>query len=162
MKKIIIHTEASVNARGNFNSKHCKPIMCLKADGSELHSFTSVTDAAKELGIAANYISTCMNNGTLCKGYEVFSTQDAPAHMGKIMQCFNHNANDASNYRRIKAEEDAVRKAKEHRAALVAKAEAKVAKCASACAKYQDKLNESMQALDEANNALEALLNQEK
>lgn len=169
MKQIIINNEAMVNAKGKFNSKHCTPIMLLKADGSELHSFTSVWDAAEALTINPGYISTCMNNGSLCKGYIVFKTKDAPAYIDKIMHCFNANAGDAKQYKRIKAEEEAARMAEERRleeerriieayAKAVAKAEAKVTKYAADCAKYQLKLNEAMTALDEANKELEALL----
>lgn len=169
MKTIIINNKATVEAEGKFNSKHCKPIMCIKADNSELRSFSSVADAAIELGINHNYISTCMSKGAKCKGYRFFSTKDAASFINEIVKSYNNNANDANNYRRIKAEEEAVRKAeeirianerkaKEHHAALVAKAEAKVSKLAAACEKYQTKLNDSMNALDEANRELEALM----
>lgn len=171
MKKIIISSEATVNARGKFNSNHCTPIMFLKLDGSEMHSFTSVSDASAELGISASYISTCLNNETnpVCKGYIVFRTKDAPVYIGKIMHYFNANANDAQNYQRIQAEKEAARKAEERRIAeaqkakelyvrAVAKAEAKVAKYAADCAKYQSKFNASMTALDDANRELEALI----
>lgn len=169
MKKIIINNEAMVSAKGKFNSKHCTPIMMLKANGSELHSFTSVWDAAKELDTTPSYISACMSHGSLCKGYIVFKTKDAPAYIDKIMHCFNANADDAKQYKRIKAEEDAVRiaeerrieeerKARERHEAAVAKAEAKIAKASAACLKYQEKLNAAMIAFDEANQELEALL----
>lgn len=171
MKKITIHTEATINARGKFNSNHCTPIMFIKLDGSEMHSFTSVADASDALGISASYISTCLNNtdNPVCKGYIVFRTKDAPMYIGKIMHYFNANASDASKYKSIKAAEDAARqaeerrleeerKAKERHAAAVAKAEAKVAKYAAECAKYQEKFNASMSALDEANKELESLL----
>ncbi len=175
MKKIIINNEATVNAKGKFNSKHCTPIMFIKLDGSEMHSFTSVADASEELNIAATYISKCLNDeqNPICKGYIVFRTKDAPSYIGKIMHYFNANADDAKAYKRIQAEEEAARKAEERRieeerkakerhAAAVAKAEAKVAKYAADCAKYQEKFNESMSALDEANKELEALLEEGK
>jgi hypothetical protein len=171
MKKITINNEATINARGKFNSNHCTPIMFLKLDGSEMHSFTSVADASEELGISASYISTCLNNeeNPVCKGYIVFRTKDAPMYIGKIMHYFNSNASDATKYQRIKAEEEAARKAEELRleeerkarerhAAAVAKAEAKVAKYAADCAKYQEKFNEAMTALDKASQELEALM----
>lgn len=173
MKKIIIHNEATVNARGKFNSNHCTPIMFLKLDGSEMHSFTSVADASDGLNISASYISTCLNNNEnpVCKGYIVFRTKDAPMYIGKIMHYFNANANDANSYRRIEAEQEAIRKAeakrldderkaKERRAAAISKAEAKVAKYAADCSKYETKWNEAMNALDAANKELEALLDE--
>lgn len=182
MKKITINHEATINAKGKFNSNHCTPIMFLKLDGSEMHSFTSVADASEELGISASYISTCLNNeeNPVCKGYIVFRTKNAAKYIGSIMHYFNSNAGDARDYRRIKAEEEAARKAEEQRQeairkaeerrleeerkarerheAAVAKAEAKVAKYAAECAKHQEKFNEAMNALKEANKELEALL----
>jgi hypothetical protein len=171
MKKITIQHEATIKAEGNYNSKHCKPIMCIKNDGSELRSFSSVWDAAKELGINPGYISTCMSKGVACKGYTCCSTKDAASFISAIVDSYNRNANDASQYRRIKAEEEAIRiaeerrlteerKAKERKIAAIAKAEAKVTKYAAACSKYEVKWNESMKALDEANKELEALLDE--
>ena len=182
MKKITINNEATINARGKFNSNHCTPIMFIKLDGSEMHSFTSVADASEVLGISASYISTCLNNteNPVCKGYIVFRTKDAPMYIGRIMHYFNSNAGDANNYRRIKAEEEAARRAEEERLEeirkaeerrieeerkareahekAIARAQAKITKYASDCEKYRNKFNEAMTALDEANKELEALL----
>jgi hypothetical protein len=99
--------------------------MFLKLDGSEMHSFTSVADASEGLGISASYISTCLNNteNPVCKGYIVFRTKDAPMYIGKIMHYFNSNASDATKYQRIKAEEEAARKAEEARLAAIRKEE---------------------------------------
>ena len=181
MKKITINNEATINARGKFNSNHCTPIMFLKLDGSEMHSFTSVADASEELGISASYISTCLNNtdNPVCKGYIVFRTKDAPMYIGRIMNYFNTNASDATKYQRIKAEEEAARKAEEARLAAirkeeerrleeerrareahanaVAKAEKNVDKWVARAIKYQVLYNEAMNELDKANQELEAL-----
>ena len=162
MKKITIQNEATINARGKYNSKHCKPVMCIKADGSELHSFSSVWDAANELGISRSYISTCMNNETPCKGYIFFDTKDAPSHIGKIVSYYNANAKDASDYRRIKAEEERrleeERKAREKHEAEVEKARAKIAKLTENCNNLEAKLLEEERALMEAETALANLL----
>lgn len=158
MKTIIINNKATVEAEGKYNSKHCKPIMCIKTDNSELRSFSSVADAAIQLGINHNYISTCMSKGVKCKGYRFFSTKDAASFIDEIVKSYNSNASDAKKYQLIRAEEEAVKRERERREAAIAKAEAKVTKLAAACAKYQEKFNASMNALDEANKELEALL----
>ena len=161
MKKITIQNEATIKAEGKFNSNHCKPVMCIKNDGSELRSFSSVWDAAEQLGIHPGYISTCMNKGVPCKGYTCFSTKDAASFLGAIVESYNRNAQDASAYQRIKAEEEAARLAKEQHQQAIAKAEAKVAKLTEDCSKYETKWHETITALDEANRELEALRDEE-
>lgn len=169
MKNINIHKEIGIKAEGQYNSKHCKPVVCWNVNTRELRRFTSVWDAARELGIHAGYISTRMNNGTVCKGWMFFDARDTGSYLNLIMDEYNNCMRDATEYKRIKAEEEAIRKAEEQRleeerkarerhAAAVAKAEAKVAKYAADCAKYQAKFNEAITALDEANKELEALM----
>ena len=160
MKKITIQTEATIKAEGKFNSKHCKPIMCIKNDGSELRSFSSVWDAAEQLGIHPGYMSTCMSKGVPCKGYTCFSTKDAASFIGAIVESYNKNAQDASVYRGIKAEEEAARLAKEMRQNAIAKLEAKIAKLNDDCKKYETKFCEAMTILAEANQELAALRNE--
>ena len=161
MKKINIHHEATIKAEGKLNSRHCKPIVCVAVDGSAFRSFSSVYDAANALNINASYISTCMSKGNVCKGYRFCSTKDITSIVGEIANVINNNAVDAKKYRQIQAEQEEARKAKERHAAAVAKAEAKVSKCAADCAMYQEKFNAAMNALDVANKELEALLDKE-
>lgn len=158
MKKINIHKEAEINAEGKLYSRHCKPIVCVAVDGSEFRSFSSVDDAAKALSIHPGYISTCMSRKKACKGYRFCETKDVVTIIGEMANIINNNAEAAKKYRRIEAEQEAIRAAQEQHAAAIAKAEAKVAKLAESCAKYQEKLNATMLAYDEANKELEALL----
>ena len=169
MKTIQIQNEATIKAEGKYNSKHCKPVMCIKSDGSELRSFSSVWDAASELDINAGYISTCMSKGALFKGYKFFGTKDAASFIGEIVAAYNSNANDASSYRTIKAEERAAREAEERRLeeerkakaehdAAVEKARAKIAKHTENCNKLESKLLEEERKLMQAEIELETLL----
>ena len=56
MKKttINIQNEANINAKGKFNSRHCKPVICLETG----EVFSSVADAAEAIGCVANNLST--------------------------------------------------------------------------------------------------------
>ena len=100
-------------------------------------------------------------------------------YIGRFMNYFNPNASDATKYQRIKAEEEAARKAEEARLAAirkeeerrleeerrareahanaVAKAEKNVDKWVARAIKYQVLYNEAMNELDKANQELEAL-----
>ena len=49
MKKTVnIQNKATIKAEGKLNSAHCKPVICID-DG---RTFTSVTDAAEQIGVA--------------------------------------------------------------------------------------------------------------
>jgi hypothetical protein len=160
MKKINIHKEAEISAEGKLYSRHCKPIVCVAIDGSEFRSFSSVDDASKALNINPGYISTCMTRKKLCKGYRFCDTKDVVSIIGEMANIINNNAEAAKKYRHIEAEKEAARLAHEQHMAAIAKAEAKVTKLAASCAKYQEKLNVTMAAYDDASKELEALLDQ--
>lgn len=169
MKAINIHNNANINAEGKLNSKHCKPIICLETG----EVFTSVTDAAEVIGCAAQNLSTHLTgNRPHIKGKHFCYLSKVTESLDVIVSRLRETSameEDAKKWRAQEAEKEAIRKAEERRleeerkareryTAAVAKAEAKVAKCAANCAKYQEMLNESMSAYDEANKELEALL----
>lgn len=125
MKKIIITNKSEIPAEGTLHSNHCKSVACYKTDGSELRIFSSVRDAADKLGINPSYISTCMNDRRVCKGYKIVSAREIHIILEDIVHGYNANANDARKWQQQEAEKEAVRKAEELRIANIAKLEAK-------------------------------------
>lgn len=127
MKKIIITNKSEIPAEGVLHSNHCKSVACYKTDGSELRIFSSVQDTADTLGINPGYISTCMNDRKVCKGYKIVPAREIGLILSDIVQGYNSNAIDARKWRQQEAEQEEARKAEEHRLANIAKLEAKEA-----------------------------------
>ena len=123
-KTIVITNKATVKAEGKLNSKHCKPVIAIAIDGSEIRSFTSIDDAARELGIQRNYMSKCKSENKPCNGYRICDTKDAAILVNEMMHALNKNASDAKEYRKIKAAEEAKRLEEQKRKDALAKAEA--------------------------------------
>lgn len=169
MKKIIITNEATIKAMGNHHSRNCKPVICIETG----KVFTSATDAAERIGVHYTMMSAaCTGKVKTCKGMHFCYLNEALENLDAVMTRLREACemeDDAKKWRAQEAEKEAIRKAEERRleeerkakerhAANVAKAQAKVAKYAAECAKYQDKFNEAMSALDAANKELEALM----
>lgn len=172
MKKIIINNKAVIHAYGNLNTKNCKPVICVDTGAT----YTSATDAAEAAGVTISCMSCHLTGKTkTVKGKRYCYMSNAPENLDSIVTRLREASameSDAQKWRAYQAEQEAIRKAeakrldderkaKERREAAIAKAEAKVAKCAADCSKYETKWNESMNALDEANKELEALLGEE-
>ncbi len=172
MKTIRIHNEANINAEGKHRSRNCKPVICIETG----MVFSSATDAAEYMGVHYSMMSaTCIGKVGTCKGKHFCYLNEALENLDAVMSRLRDASAmeaDAKKWRAQEAEKEAARKAEERRieeerkakerhAAAVAKAEAKVAKCAADCAKYQEKFNESMNALDAANKELEELMDKE-
>ena len=128
MKNITITNKATINAEGKLNSKHCVPVVCYNEKTGEIKSFSSVADAAEILGINANYISTCMNNNTICKGYSICRTKDAPTVIDFIVGIANRNYNDAMKWREQEAEKERIRLEEERRQNEIVQLTEKIAK----------------------------------
>ncbi len=169
MKKITIHKEATIKAEGKRQSRNCKPVICIETG----KVFASATDAAEYMGVHYSMMSaTCIGKVSTCKGMHFCYLNEALENLDAVMSRLRDACAmevDAKKWRAQEAEKEAIRKAEERRLEeerkareayekAVAKAEAKVAKCAADCAKYQEKFNASMSALDNANKELEALL----
>lgn len=173
MKKINIHHEASILANGKRTNKNTKAVLCIETG----EVWSSSADAAESIGVHFSVMSAaCTGRIKTCHGKHYCYLNEALENLNAVMSRLREASSmesDAKKWRALEAEKEAARKAEERRieeerkakerhAAAVAKAEAKVAKYAADCAKYQEKFNESMSALDEANKELEALLEEGK
>lgn len=154
MKEIMISNEATIKAEGKLNSKHCKPVVAIKVDGSEFKIFSSIQDAAEKLNINANYISTCMNDERPCKGWNFVPLRKILSVVDTMADIMNRNTMDAQKWRAQEAEKERIRKAEEKRQNDIAKLKAKVDKLDSDISKCSDKYRS---LVDEYNDAKEKL-----
>lgn len=173
-KTIIMQNEATIRAEGAKNSNHCKPTFMWSVNGDpNVRFFTSIEDAAKEIKTDKSYLSRCIINKKVCKGYRVCLLSQANEYLGEMAISINSKASkdseDARKWREYQAEQEALRIAEEKRQAEIRKAEelrqAKIAKLRERVAKYNDKcndytakLNETMNLRDEVKRELESLL----
>ena len=168
MNKINIQHEANVYAQGNFNSKHCKPVVCLETGAV----YSSATDAAEANGVTLGAMSSHLTGryktvrgkhycylarvneslDSIVTRLREASAMEAKAKMWDEMITAQEKARKEEERRLAE-----IVKAEERRKADIAKAEAVVAKLTEDCAKYEAKWMESMNALNEAEIALEAL-----
>lgn len=161
MKKITIQNKAVINAEGEFNSNHCKPVVCIKVDGSEFRFFSSRTDAANSLGIDANYISRCVTNNIPCKGWMIRDARETATLLGEMSEVINGTAKDAQKWRAQEAEKEKIRLAKEKRESDIAKAKAKVARRTEICNRLDDQRAVAERRKLDAEKELADLLNME-
>ena len=63
---IVIRERVVVEAEGKSTSGNRKPVVCWKADGSEIRKFASSKDAAEALKVHHNYIHVAIKNRQLC------------------------------------------------------------------------------------------------
>ena len=157
MKKINIQNETNIDAQGNLNSKHCKPVVCLETGDV----YSSATDAAESNGVTLSAMSTHLTGKTRSvKGKHYCYLARVSDNLNAIVTRLRETAAveaDAKKWQEHKAKLDAERKAAEKRAADIAKAEAKVAQLTEACNKNYNKWQESITALNQAEMELETL-----
>ena len=160
MKNIRIQKEATIKANGKRENGNCKAVICIETG----EVFSSATDAAERVGVHFSMISSaCLGKVQTCKGKHYCYLNAALENLDAVMTRLRQAAameDDAKKWRAQENAKEEARMARERHKAAIAKAEAKVAKLAESCAKYQEKLNATMTAYDEANKELEALLEQ--
>jgi septal ring factor EnvC (AmiA/AmiB activator) len=157
MKKINIQNEANIKAEGNLNSGNCKPVICL--DTGDV--FTSCIDAAESIGVHFSAMSAHLRGKTRTihgKRYMYLSrvSEGLDAITTRLREA-SAMESDAKKWRDHQAKIDAARKEEERRQQAIAKAEAKVASLNEARTKYENKLSETMVALEAAQIELASL-----
>lgn len=157
MKKINIQHEANVDAKGQLNSKNCKPVVCLETGDV----YSSATDAAEAVGVTlSNMSSHLTGKSRSVKGKHYCYLSRVSENLNVIVTRLRETAAveaDAKRWQAYQAEQNRIRKEEESRQQAIAKAEAKVAALTEKCEKHYNKWNEAMTALNEAERELEAL-----
>jgi hypothetical protein len=163
MKEVIIGNEATIKAEGELNSKHCKPVVAIKLDGSVFKFFTSMHDAAKKLNINANYISTCMNdeNQRPCKGCIFIPLCKTLSVVDTMADILNRNIMDAQKWRAQEAEKERIRLEEERRQEEIAKLKAKADKLENDITKCSEKYRSLVDEYNETKEKLNILLESE-
>ena len=169
MKKTInIHNNANINAEGKFNSKHCKPVICIETG----EVFTSVTDAAISIGWHSQDISshlTGKRNAIQGKHFCYLSkaTESLDAIVTRLRETSTMEE-DARKWREYQAEQEAKRKAEEKRIedarkakekyeADVEKAKKKIERLYKMCENYEQQWHRAVARVTEAEKEYEAL-----
>ena len=179
MKTINIHGEANIKAEGKFNSRRCKPVICL--DNGNV--FTSMLDAAEYAGVSNPTMVVHLQGKTrTCAGkhfcYLSKVTETLDAIVTRLRETSAVEA-DAKKWQAYQAEQEAIRiaeakrleeerkaeekrlederKAKEKHEADVAKAKDKIARRQAIRDRIAAQLAEAEQKLMEAEKELEAL-----
>lgn len=157
MKNIRIHDKATINGNGTHTFANAKPVICIETG----EVFTSVLDAAEYAGVSnPSMVGHLKGRNRTCNGkhycYLSKATESLDAIVTRLRAASVMEAK-AKMWDDMMAEQEERRKEEERRQQAIAKAEAKVASLAEACAKYETKWNETMAALNEAELELEAL-----
>ena len=160
MKKttINIQNEANINAEGKLNTKNCKPVVCLETG----EVFTSVTDAAKAIGVLPSNLSKHLTgNSRKIHGKRFCYLTRSMESLDTIVTRLRETAameEDARKWREYQEEQERVRKANEEREVRIEKARDKVRKCDEICENLERKLKEANQRLIEAEKEFEDLI----
>ena len=170
MKKttINIQNEANIKAEGQFNSRRCKPVVCL--DNGKV--FTSMLDAADYAGVANPTMVQHLQGKTRTCGGKHFCylsriTESLDSIVSRLRET-SEMEGDAKKWREYQAEQEAIRKAEEKRIeeerkaeekrqADIAKAQQKLANLNEKCNEYEAKWHATMKAITEVEKELEAL-----
>ena len=167
-KTINIHNYADINAKGELNSVHCKPVICIETG----EVFTSVTDAAKAIGCYCPDMSNHLNGrNRSIKGKHFCYLSKATESLNAIVTRLRETSTmeeDAMKWRAYQAEQEAIRKAEEKRIederkakekyeADVAKAKEKIERRRKVCGRLEQQWNEAMARCMEAEIEYEQL-----
>ena len=157
MNNINIQNEANIKAGGERNSGNCKPVVCL--DTGDV--FTSCFDAAESIGVHFSAMSAHLRGKTrTIHGKRYMYLSRVSEGLDTIVTRLRETAameDDAKKWRAYQAEQEKLRKEEERRLNAIAKAESRVASLNEARKKYEDKLNEAIVALNEAEIELASL-----
>ena len=170
MKKntINIQNEANINAQGQYNSKHCKPVICIETG----EVFTSVSDAATAAGLQAQNLSRHLTgNKRTFGGKHYCYLSRVNESLDSIVTRLRETSaieEDAKRWQAYQAEQEAIRKEEEERLeaerkareellANIEKAAAKVARRAVIRDNKAAELRMAEERLMEAERELEVL-----
>ena len=167
-KTINIHNNANINAKGRFNSSHCKPVICIETG----EVFTSVDDAARHAALPATNLSTHLTGKRKHFGgkhycYLSKATDNLDAIMNRLRET-SAMEEDARKWREYQAEQERIRKeeemrqeeirkAKEKYEADVAKAKDKIERRRKMCERLEQQCQKAVSRLMEAEKEYEAL-----
>lgn len=158
MKNINIQNEANINAEGKLNYYRCKPVICIETG----EVFTSVTDAAEKMGVLPNNMSVHLNGKTrTIHGKHFCYLSRVTESLDTIMERLRKTSameEDAKKWREYQAEQEAIRKAEEKRQNEIAKLKEKIVKHEAEAEKAKAKWEASVDAMNDAQMELEALL----
>ena len=167
-KTINIQNYANISAKGEMNSRHCKPIICLETGDV----YTSVTDAAEAIGCSSNNLSSHLTGKRRhIKGKHFCYLSRATESLDAIVTRLRETSSmeeDAKKWRAYQAEQDAIRKAEEKRInderkakeeyeAAVEKAKAKIERRSRICSRLEQQYHEATNRLMEAEKEYETL-----
>ena len=154
MSEIIITNEATIEAEGNFNSKHCTPVTVFSVKDGTIKNFSSILDAAADFGTHHSYISHCLNRKKIYKGCKIIRTKELPMYIGEIAAITNKSAEDARKWQEQEAEKERIRLAEEKRQndikklrTKISKLETEITKCSNAYRTLVDEYNTAKEEL---------------
>lgn len=162
MKTLTINEKATINANGNFNSAHCKPVICI--DTGDV--YTSVTDAAEHVGCHYTaMISHLKGKLRTCKGKHFCYLSKTNESLDSIVTRLREASameEDARKWRELQAEQEAARKAEEKRLAAIAKVEQDVEKFKTSCDYLYQKYLAAVEKCNQAQRELAVLKGDEE
>ena len=171
-KTINIQHHADINAKGDFNSRHCKPVICLETGDV----YTSVTDAAKAIGCYSPDMSAHLTGRKRSiKGKHFCYMSNAMESLNAIVTRLRETSSmedDARKWREYQAEQEAIRKAEEKRIdderkakeqheAAINKAKEKLERCTRVCERLESDLLRAEQRRMETEKELKNLLGED-
>ena len=167
-KTINIQNYANIAAKGEMNSRHCKPVICLETG----EVYTSVGDAANAIGCYANDLSSHLTGKKrTIKGmhfcYLSRATENLDTIVARLRETYSMEE-DARKWREYQAEQEAIRKteekriederkAKEEHEAAIEKAKAKIERRYRICSNIEQKWKEAIERAMEAEKEYEEL-----
>lgn len=165
---INIQNEANIEAKGEFNSKHCKSVLCIETGVV----YSSMTDAANDVGLSATNLSSHLARKQQTFGGKHYCfTSKVNESLDAIMACLREantenerrkeDEEDAKKWRAYQAEQERIRleeerrleaerKAKEKHEADIVKADAKIERRKTICQRLQEQLTEANKRLAKA------------
>lgn len=130
---IKIQNTAIINAIGESTHGSRKPVMCL-SDGKV---YASATDAAEEIGVTPNMMSTvCLGKAKTCKGKQYCYVANIGEHLNTLME----NVRKLSIKAQVYDVQEATKAAEAERKATIIKLEEQLAKDKARIAATETKL----------------------